>query len=229
MGLLGLVQGPIAPQNQCPTRLFNIVDLRDHQDWIIDACNLEAHSEISEFSIDKPQTSSRAAAGVPNQAQSSQIYVPEVVNSECEDNNVELWSFGTGNCTEITLTSPNYPNWYPANARCNYNINAPKDTKVRIRFLEKFDVEAHPRCIFDSLSISDPFEKRLQKKQVTYCNGNDPVLFGQDRNSNRGATQIIGSGNKLSLQFKSDEFTQREGFKLLVDCVAPDFDPRNAS
>ena len=32
--LLGLVQGPIAPQNQCPTRLFNIVDVsfsRDHQ------------------------------------------------------------------------------------------------------------------------------------------------------------------------------------------------------
>ena len=26
--LLGLVQGPIAPQNQCPTRLFNIVDVR---------------------------------------------------------------------------------------------------------------------------------------------------------------------------------------------------------
>ena len=25
--LLGLVQGPIAPQNQCPTRLFNIVDV----------------------------------------------------------------------------------------------------------------------------------------------------------------------------------------------------------
>ena len=124
------------------------VQLRDHQDWIIEACNLEAHREISEFSTEKsPQTSNRgitsAGSNRPgnsgsgsNQPIADQIYVPDPVTSECEDNNIELWSFGDGgNCTEITVTSPNYPNWYPANAQCNYNINAPENTKVHIFFV----------------------------------------------------------------------------------------------
>ena len=60
--------------------------------------------------------------------------------------------------------------------------------------VEKFDVESHPRCLYDSLSISDPFESRPHKKEAVYCNGKDPVL----KETSRG-TQIIGSGNKLSL------------------------------
>jgi len=199
--LLGLVQGPIAPQNQCPTRLFNIVDLRDHQDWIIDACNLQSHetpSSSSEFTM--PQTSSRTGSNGGNGSKEQKIYVPEKATADdeqCTDNNIELWSFG-GNCTEITVASPNYPNWYPANANCNYKINAPENTKVRVRFVEKFDVEAHPRCLYDSLTITDPFETRNQKRQVTYCNGKDPVLMKE--NARSGGTQVIGSGNKLSMQ-----------------------------
>lgn len=152
---------------------------------------------------------------------SKKIYVPDkatAADEQCTDNNIELWSFG-GNCTEITVASPNYPNWYPANANCNYKINAPENTKVRVRFVEKFDIEAHPRCLYDSLTITDPFEMRNQKRQVTYCNGKDPVLMKENAVRNVG-TQVIGSGNKLSMQFKSDQSTQREGFKLLVDCVA---------
>ena len=73
----------------------------------------------------KPQTSSRTSGSSKNN-----IFVPEAPDTKCPDNNIELWSFG-GNCTEITVTSPNYPNWYPANTNCNYNINAPENTKVR--------------------------------------------------------------------------------------------------
>ena len=67
-----------------------------------------------------------------------------------------------------------------------------------MRFIEKFDVESHPRCLFDSLTINDPFETRSQKQSVTYCNGRDPVLMKE--NTRNGGTVVIGSGNMLSMQ-----------------------------
>ena len=88
----------------------------------------ETPPSTSEFT-----TSSRTGAGSGGNGHGKEkIYVPSKATAndeQCTDNNIELWSFG-GNCTEMTVASPNYPNWYPANANCNYNINAPENTKV---------------------------------------------------------------------------------------------------
>ena len=52
-------------------------------------------------------------------------------DAPCPANNIKLWSFG-GNCTTISITSPGYPNWYPANTNCQVSVSSPDNTKVQV-------------------------------------------------------------------------------------------------
>jgi len=83
-------------------------------------------AEQHELMTEKPNTSNRGGEG------NKLIKVPtNGKDAPCPANNIKLWSFG-GNCTTMSVTSPGYPNWYPANSNCQMSISAPEDTKVCI-------------------------------------------------------------------------------------------------
>lgn len=87
-------------------------------------CELESVAASQQEMSEKPSTSNRGGEGA------KKIKLPATNDAECPTNNVKLWSFGSENCTEVTVSSPGYPGWYPANKNCQVHVESPKNTKV---------------------------------------------------------------------------------------------------
>ncbi|XP_042300078.1 complement C1r-A subcomponent-like, partial [Sceloporus undulatus] len=53
------------------------------------------------------------------------------------------------------LSSPGYPQSYPAELQCNYSIRVEKGMTITLKFLEPFEIDDHPqvRCPYDQLKI----------------------------------------------------------------------------
>ena len=65
------------------------------------------------------------------------------------------WKVGCGgefSAPSGQITSPNYPQRYGDNLVCNYTITAATDTYIVATFIDRFDIENHPLCVYDRLS-----------------------------------------------------------------------------
>ncbi|KAI1280397.1 Cubilin [Halotydeus destructor] len=61
---------------------------------------------------------------------------------------------GTYNGSSGVITSPFYPDNYPADRRCQYRIVGPLSSVVRLEF-QSFEVEGSDGCIYDYLEVRD--------------------------------------------------------------------------
>ena len=50
------------------------------------------------------------------------------------------------------ITSPNYPMHYGDNVVWNYSITASPDPYIIAQFIDQFEIESHPLCIYDGLA-----------------------------------------------------------------------------
>lgn len=99
---------------------------------------------------------------------------------------------------EQTLYSPGFPHQYSSMMDCTYDIVAPNNENVLLKF-ERFELEGtYPDCKYDNLTIVA--ESEYDYQQTVHCGSEIPP--------------IMSSFNKVSLIFKSDRFVQRAGFKL---------------
>ncbi|XP_056391195.1 astacin-like metalloendopeptidase isoform X1 [Hyla sarda] len=101
---------------------------------------------------------------------------------------------------EGVITSPNYPNNYPNNAYCHWNITT--NTRFRVTFTD-FDIESESyNCLFDKLRIFNgrDFNNVYQLKD----------LCGQDIPS-----PITSFGNSMQLVFISDSHVVLKGFRVV--------------
>ena len=57
------------------------------------------------------------------------------------------------NETEGVITSPRYPDLYPNDLKCGYNISSPTSNTITIIF-DVLDIEFHQSCAFDFISVS---------------------------------------------------------------------------
>ncbi|CBY19847.1 unnamed protein product [Oikopleura dioica] len=200
--LVGLVQGALTPENQCPTRLFNIVDLRDHVDWIT------ATTKMGALAAEQAEKLAQKTHGARGTNDDRLIKMPRQSADEareCGPEVISLWNLEDGgNCTNsMTISSPGYPGWYPANADCPVQIQAPENTRVRVRLVEKFDIETSPDCQADKINLNDG------NMNWNLCNGQLPDM----------PDGIVGPSDKMDIRFTSDGTVQRTGFKLQIDCV----------
>nr|XP_039268068.1 cubilin-like [Styela clava] len=105
---------------------------------------------------------------------------------------------GSLTSTSGTITSPNYPNTYPANTDCEWVIDVGKGSTVVIEF-EVFEIEEEEVCEFDYVAMYD---------------GNstsDTLLL---KTCGRTLPPLVQSYDNLMLfQFHSDPFTAHMGFK----------------
>ncbi len=51
-----------------------------------------------------------------------------------------------------SFKSPNFPNYYPTNVICEYDIIQPPGVTIVVEFLE-FQLEPNKECVFDSLAV----------------------------------------------------------------------------
>ncbi|XP_072275195.1 dorsal-ventral patterning tolloid-like protein 1 [Pyxicephalus adspersus] len=91
------------------------------------------------------------------------------------------------------ITSPMYPQYYPANSRCVWQITATSNFTIDIYFTS-FNLEIHPTCDFDYVKV---YDGNLELGKM--C-GNETSSFS-------------GSTSSMTIEFKSDGSVQNTGFK----------------
>ncbi|XP_078352274.1 uncharacterized protein LOC144636954 [Oculina patagonica] len=116
------------------------------------------------------------------------------------DNYGGLATQGCGLLLNNTLKSPGYPIKYPKNIHCVYDVPIPDGMAMNVNF-EFFEVEYHPSCGYDYLSISndDAFHK--------YC-------------GNKTGQAVKINGDYANITFYSDSSVTGRGFLLSFTFVA---------
>ncbi|XP_048761811.2 uncharacterized protein LOC125670607 [Ostrea edulis] len=106
----------------------------------------------------------------------------------------------------VTITSPNFPEDYNLNQRCQWTIQSPNNTKLKLAF-EKFEVELR-----EDDSCGDYLEVRFTlpgHPGINYCGSTfDPT--------------IVTEMNYLGLVFSSGPDVVRGGFKATVSLLTED-------
>ncbi|XP_030376364.1 dorsal-ventral patterning protein tolloid [Scaptodrosophila lebanonensis] len=101
-----------------------------------------------------------------------------------------------------TLYSPSYPEPYPNAKECVWEVVAPPNHAVFLRFTH-FDVEGtkfqYSKCNYDYLVIYSKMRDNRLKKIGTYCGRELPPMVNSEQ-------------NVLRLEFYSDRTVQRSGF-----------------
>ncbi|CAG9771064.1 unnamed protein product [Ceutorhynchus assimilis] len=96
-----------------------------------------------------------------------------------------------------SISSPNYPKYYPASKDCAWHVRALPGHRIRLAFMN-FNLEAHPECYFDYVQIFDG-DSSKSSQIGRYCGPRVPQL-------------IVSSDNQLYMTFKSDSNIHKKGF-----------------
>ncbi|XP_075071895.1 complement C1r subcomponent [Mixophyes fleayi] len=109
---------------------------------------------------------------------------------ECSN---ELFTEETG-----FISSPGYPQPYPADLNCTYRIRLEKGLLVSLNFLETFEIDDHPRalCPYDTLTI---FAGGSLMK--SYCGRRSPGI-------------VRTQSNEVDIVFQTDDSGDSRGWKL---------------
>ncbi|XP_046557391.1 LOW QUALITY PROTEIN: bone morphogenetic protein 1-like [Haliotis rubra] len=98
-----------------------------------------------------------------------------------------------------TIQSPSFPELYPPNKNCVWQIVAPEQYRIMLNF-SHFDLEGNNRdCEYDSVRVSSGVGKD-SKLHGVYCGASLP-------------TAVTSEVNTLRIEFNSDNSVQKSGFK----------------
>ncbi|PIO32797.1 hypothetical protein AB205_0035460, partial [Aquarana catesbeiana] len=98
-----------------------------------------------------------------------------------------------------TITSPGWPNEYPMNKNCVWQVVAPAQYRISLQF-EVFDIEGNDVCKYDYVEIRSGLTSE-SKLHGRYCGSEKPDV-------------ITSQGNGIRLEFKSDNTVSKKGFKI---------------
>ncbi|XP_018429646.1 PREDICTED: tolloid-like protein 2 [Nanorana parkeri] len=98
-----------------------------------------------------------------------------------------------------TITSPGWPNEYPMNKNCVWQVVAPAQYRISLQF-EVFDLEGNDVCKYDYVEIRSGLTSE-SKLHGRYCGSEKPEV-------------ITSQGNGIRLEFKSDNTVSKKGFKV---------------
>ncbi|KAG9485101.1 hypothetical protein GDO78_008281 [Eleutherodactylus coqui] len=98
-----------------------------------------------------------------------------------------------------TITSPGWPNEYPTNKNCVWQVVAPAQYRISLQF-EFFELEGNDVCKYDYVEVHSIF-KTDTKLHGRFCGSEKPEV-------------ITSQGNTIRLEFKSDNTVSKRGFKV---------------
>ncbi|XP_066983363.1 tolloid-like protein 2 [Macrobrachium rosenbergii] len=98
-----------------------------------------------------------------------------------------------------TITSPSFPDLYPVNKNCIWEIIAPPQYRITLNFTH-FDLEGNNQdCEYDSVDIRSKLGVSEMRKHGVFCGQRLPSV-------------ITSEGNSLRIEFTSDNSVQKSGF-----------------
>lgn len=117
------------------------------------------------------------------------------------------------NKPEGIITSPNWPNFYPARKDCVWHFTTKPGHRIKLTFRE-FGLEPHQECTYDHVVLFDGDDNNARSLGL-FCGGATP-------------DPITSSGNSMYMVFYSDASVQRKGFeaeyesgKRQLICMSP--------
>ena len=99
------------------------------------------------------------------------------------------------------LRSPNYPNRYSNNLDCTWNLHARPGQHIELG-IDHMDIEKASDCRYDSLEVYDGTDSSGRSIGGKRCSGKGD--YGS----------IVSTGNQLFLRFKTDAYTNGNGFEI---------------
>ncbi|XP_050448327.1 tolloid-like protein 2 isoform X1 [Cataglyphis hispanica] len=96
-----------------------------------------------------------------------------------------------------TITSPNYPDYYPSRKDCVWHFTTKPGHRIKLVF-KVFEMESHQECAYDHIAIYDG-------------DSADSLTLGRFCGT-KGPHPILATGNQMYMVFKSDASVQRKGF-----------------
>ncbi|KAL8603880.1 hypothetical protein ACOMHN_049698 [Nucella lapillus] len=105
---------------------------------------------------------------------------------------------------EGAITSPNWPNFYPARKDCVWHFTTKPGHRVKLHFRE-FGLEPHQECTYDHIVLFDGDDTNARSLGV-FCGSAIPDA-------------ITSSGNTMFMVFYSDASVQRKGFEAEHESV----------
>ncbi|XP_077527420.1 uncharacterized protein LOC144138817 [Haemaphysalis longicornis] len=107
--------------------------------------------------------------------------------------------------TKGTITSPQFPQHYPSNKRCTYEIVAPNTHSIYLSF-SHFAIEEGDDCTYDSVHVNCTTYNGTVHEHGPYCGYEAPP-------------NISCEGNKMHIAFVSDDATEYSGFAAEFNTV----------
>uniref|UniRef100_A0A1B6D601 Metalloendopeptidase n=1 Tax=Clastoptera arizonana TaxID=38151 RepID=A0A1B6D601_9HEMI len=118
-------------------------------------------------------------------------------SKHCEDACGGVFDVANG-----TITSPSFPELYPPNKNCIWEIIAPPQYRITLNFTH-FDLEGNnvyqQECEYDSVEVHSKMSADVLRKHGVFCGSKIPQL-------------VTSEGNSLRLEFSSDNSIQKSGF-----------------
>ncbi|KAL4084328.1 hypothetical protein QTP88_028152 [Uroleucon formosanum] len=118
-------------------------------------------------------------------------------NKHCEDA-----CGGIIEATNGTITSPSFPDLYPGNKSCIWEIIAPIQFKITLNFTH-FDLEGNnlhqAECEYDRVEVYSKIGSDKLRKHGVYCGQEAPSM-------------ITSEANALRVEFESDSSVHKTGF-----------------
>lgn len=109
---------------------------------------------------------------------------------------------GVFNHTNGTITSPSFPELYPLNKNCIWEIRSAPQYRITLNFTH-FDLEgnnAQPQqCDYDRVEVQSKLADGKMKVHGSYCGSRIPTI-------------ITSEGNVMRIIFSSDNSVQKTGF-----------------
>lgn len=116
---------------------------------------------------------------------------------------------GIINATNGTIESPAFPNAYPANEECIWEIVSNDPYRIVLNFTH-FELEGshlvQEECDYDSVRISSKYRDGRMNQQAVYC-------------SNLLPPSITSETSTMRITFKSDRVVQKSGFSATFSTV----------
>ncbi|KAH6946363.1 hypothetical protein HPB50_013073 [Hyalomma asiaticum] len=98
-----------------------------------------------------------------------------------------------------TITSPSFPDLYPSNKNCIWEIVASPQYRITLNFTH-FDLEGNNQdCEYDKVDILSKMGDNTIRKHGLFCGSYLPPI-------------ITSEGNSLRIEFSSDNSVQKSGF-----------------
>ncbi|NP_445784.3 cubilin precursor [Rattus norvegicus] len=142
----------------------------------------------------------------PGATTGSQLHVlfhTDGINSGEKGFKMQWFTHGCGgemSGTAGSFSSPGYPNSYPHNKECIWNIRVAPGSSIQLT-IHDFDVEYHTSCNYDSLEIYAGLD--FNSPRIAQ-------LCSQSPSAN--PMQVSSTGNELAIRFKTDSTLNGRGF-----------------